>query len=682
MGVPDRPGGAAGADDFRHIQRPGFFWPLYQAWRLDRLSVFGQGRRRQGARPATAPAIDQRAGTRDGEPSISKRPSILRRAARRDRARRLRRAGLGADRPAAAGQAPAPAQPRSRCRCSRPPAAAPTRRSIRSITVHRQPAARAGDGAVLHHAAPRRALRPRAARPGAARAATRPSCSPTSRSPASRPATSSSRCARIRSSTASSSRATGGSRTTRSRPEIRLAPRQIFTRIRARADVARIIELYRRQGRFAARVEPQIVQLDQNRVDVVFEIDEGPRSRVRQINIIGNEAFRRRRAASARWRPREARWCNIFSSQRHLRSRPARLRPAEAAAILPDPGLCRFPRRLGGRRADPGPARLHHHLRGRGRRALQVRRRHGRERHPRLQRRAAAARSCRCSRATGTTPSRSRTRSPASTSWPACSATPSPTSSRRFNRNREDADHGGDLPGRRGAARLCRADRHQRQHQHRATRSSAASSGSPRAIRSTTSASAARATASSRSAIFQDNLEIEQEQGSAPDRVVLGVDGRGARDRRAAAFGRLLEPRALPGQPVGPASATSAATARSCARRSIIRAIPSRSSSASPSPICSTATSRSASTSSGATINSFNFLGNDRADHLRAGHDRRPDPRRRAADRESAARAALRPRSTTRSRSSEDLYLHRSRRHRAAAAGLRSAAAPAAICAT
>jgi outer membrane protein insertion porin family len=74
-------------------------------------------------------------------------------------------------------------------------------------------------------------------------------------------------------------------------PEIRLAPRQIFTRSKARADVARIVELYRRQGRFAAQVEPKIVQLDQNRVDVVFEIEEGPRSKVRQINIIGNEAF-------------------------------------------------------------------------------------------------------------------------------------------------------------------------------------------------------------------------------------------------------------------------------------------------------------------------------------------------------------------------------------------------------
>ncbi len=74
-------------------------------------------------------------------------------------------------------------------------------------------------------------------------------------------------------------------------PEIRLAPRQIFTRSKVRADVDRIIELYKRQGRFAATVEPKIVQLDQNRVDLVFEITEGEKSKVRAINIIGNEQF-------------------------------------------------------------------------------------------------------------------------------------------------------------------------------------------------------------------------------------------------------------------------------------------------------------------------------------------------------------------------------------------------------
>jgi outer membrane protein insertion porin family len=74
-------------------------------------------------------------------------------------------------------------------------------------------------------------------------------------------------------------------------PEIKLAPRQIFTRPAVRADVDRILELYRRQGRFAARVEPKIVQLDQNRVDVVFEIYEGDLAKVRAINILGNQHF-------------------------------------------------------------------------------------------------------------------------------------------------------------------------------------------------------------------------------------------------------------------------------------------------------------------------------------------------------------------------------------------------------
>ncbi|GAA4041751.1 outer membrane protein assembly factor BamA [Sphingomonas rosea] len=74
-------------------------------------------------------------------------------------------------------------------------------------------------------------------------------------------------------------------------PEIRLAPRQIFTRSKVRSDVERIIELYKRQGRFGARVEPKTVNLDQNRVDLVFEITEGDLSKVRAINIIGNEQF-------------------------------------------------------------------------------------------------------------------------------------------------------------------------------------------------------------------------------------------------------------------------------------------------------------------------------------------------------------------------------------------------------
>src|SRR5436190_475423 len=63
-----------------------------------------------------------------------------------------------------------------------------------------------------------------------------------------------------------------------------------------------------------AGAEPQIVQLDQNRVDVVFEINEGPRSRVRRINIIGNEEFGDHRLIQE-MATREHVWYNIFSSR-------------------------------------------------------------------------------------------------------------------------------------------------------------------------------------------------------------------------------------------------------------------------------------------------------------------------------------------------------------------------------
>ncbi len=96
-------------------------------------------------------------------------------------------------------------------------------------------------------------------------------------------------------------------------PEIKLAPRQIFTRSKVRADVSRIIELYKRQGRFAASVEPKMVLLDQNRVDIVFEITEGPKSKVRLINIIGNEAFSDN-ALKGEMFTKEARFSRVFSS--------------------------------------------------------------------------------------------------------------------------------------------------------------------------------------------------------------------------------------------------------------------------------------------------------------------------------------------------------------------------------
>jgi outer membrane protein insertion porin family len=73
--------------------------------------------------------------------------------------------------------------------------------------------------------------------------------------------------------------------------EVQLKPRMVFTRSKVQSDVQRIIEIYRRSGRFAASVEPKTVQLAQNRVDLVFEINEGPTTGVSRIIFIGNKAF-------------------------------------------------------------------------------------------------------------------------------------------------------------------------------------------------------------------------------------------------------------------------------------------------------------------------------------------------------------------------------------------------------
>jgi outer membrane protein insertion porin family len=72
---------------------------------------------------------------------------------------------------------------------------------------------------------------------------------------------------------------------------IELQSRSVLTQAKVQSDTQRIQELYRRTGRYNATVEPKIIDLGQNRVDLVFQIDEGPRTEVNQINFIGNKAY-------------------------------------------------------------------------------------------------------------------------------------------------------------------------------------------------------------------------------------------------------------------------------------------------------------------------------------------------------------------------------------------------------
>jgi len=65
----------------------------------------------------------------------------------------------------------------------------------------------------------------------------------------------------------------------------------VFTRAKVQSDVQRIIEVYRRNGKFAASVDPQIIQRPQNRVDLIYSINEGPTTDVARIIFVGNKVF-------------------------------------------------------------------------------------------------------------------------------------------------------------------------------------------------------------------------------------------------------------------------------------------------------------------------------------------------------------------------------------------------------
>lgn len=73
--------------------------------------------------------------------------------------------------------------------------------------------------------------------------------------------------------------------------EVQSKPRGTLSRSTVQADVQRIVEIYRRNGRFDVRVEPKIIELPNNRVDLVFEIKEGEKTGVKKIIFVGNKSY-------------------------------------------------------------------------------------------------------------------------------------------------------------------------------------------------------------------------------------------------------------------------------------------------------------------------------------------------------------------------------------------------------
>src|SRR6267142_1246906 len=73
--------------------------------------------------------------------------------------------------------------------------------------------------------------------------------------------------------------------------EIQSKPRGTLSRPMVQADAQRIAEIYRRSGRYDVRVNPEIIEQPNNRVDLIFTITEGSKTGVKSIEFIGNNAY-------------------------------------------------------------------------------------------------------------------------------------------------------------------------------------------------------------------------------------------------------------------------------------------------------------------------------------------------------------------------------------------------------
>src|SRR5690606_16830162 len=95
--------------------------------------------------------------------------------------------------------------------------------------------------------------------------------------------------------------------------ETTLRPRVVYTRAKVQEDVQRLLQIYRRMGNYAATIDPKIIQLDQNRVNLVYEIHEGNKTKVRTIKFVGNAQFSDDTLRGA-IQTKEARWYRFLSS--------------------------------------------------------------------------------------------------------------------------------------------------------------------------------------------------------------------------------------------------------------------------------------------------------------------------------------------------------------------------------
>lgn len=95
--------------------------------------------------------------------------------------------------------------------------------------------------------------------------------------------------------------------------EVQLGPRSVYDKAKVQQDVQRILDVYRKTGRYSVTVEPKIIERDENRVDLIYEINEGAAAKIDKINFLGNKHYSNSDLRDEIM-SKESRWYRFFSS--------------------------------------------------------------------------------------------------------------------------------------------------------------------------------------------------------------------------------------------------------------------------------------------------------------------------------------------------------------------------------
>ncbi|MBP5352213.1 MAG: outer membrane protein assembly factor BamA [Alphaproteobacteria bacterium] len=95
--------------------------------------------------------------------------------------------------------------------------------------------------------------------------------------------------------------------------EVQLGARSVYDKAKVQQDVQRILDVYRKAGRYSVTVEPKIIERDENRVDLIYEIDEGAAAKIEKINFLGNKHYSNSDLQDEIM-SKENRWYRFFSS--------------------------------------------------------------------------------------------------------------------------------------------------------------------------------------------------------------------------------------------------------------------------------------------------------------------------------------------------------------------------------